>query len=143
MQALLALWDDLRTLPGPHLFVLRGVSMWPAVPDGSILAVHPCETSALRSGDLVTFRQRGSIVTHRVVEVTPSGAVLTWGDSLIAPDPLIAGVDVLGMATLIDRGSILRTAGVRLLARRVGAAMIRTMLGRADKRRTASMGSRG
>jgi signal peptidase len=137
MRVLLELWDDLRDKPGPFHFELRGVSMWPAAPEGSILAVTPCPSSALRAGELVTFRRDRRILTHRVVELGAGGQVVAWGDSLLRPDPPIAAADVLGRATVVRRGPMvslprpLAGAGRRLAgtfwiaARRAVAAALR------------------
>jgi signal peptidase len=126
MRVLLALWDELRDKPGPFHFELRGASMWPAAPEGSILAVAPCPASALREGDLVTFRRDRALITHRVVGLDPRGRVLAWGDSLLHPDPPIAPADVLGRATVVRRGPTLARWWIGwIAARRAGAAALR------------------
>lgn len=149
MSALLALWDELRARPGPFHLEMRGASMWPAAPEGSLLAVTPCAPGALRPGDLVTFRRRDTVVTHRVVAVRARGdaianvEVIAWGDSLLRPDPPIPAADVLGRAAVLRRGpTLLRPArgpaaaaraSLRtgwIAARRLGAAALR-LAGRA------------
>jgi signal peptidase len=125
LEALLALWEELRAAPGPYLFTMRGGSMWPAVPDGSILAVRPCPSHELAPGCMVTFRRAGTIVTHRVVEVNADGGVLAWGDSVLAPDAPIGRDDVLGEAVLVRRGPLRFPSQVRVAVRRVGAAVAR------------------
>ena len=138
MGALLALWDELRALPGPFHLEMRGASMWPAAPEGSLLAVHPCASTALRPGDLVTFRRGSTVVTHRVVAVAEDGRVTAWGDSLLRPDPPIPAADVLGRAAVLRRGSLVFRSGPGLAAaarasfwtgyvaaRRLGAALAR------------------
>jgi signal peptidase len=126
MSVVLALWDELRGRPGPFHFELRGVSLWPAAPEGSILAVSPCPASALRAGDLVTFRRDRRVITHRVIAVVEGDHVLAWGDSLLHPDPLIAPADVLGRATVVRRGPTLSRWWIGwIAARRVGAAALR------------------
>ena len=122
-QLLLALWDELRRLPGPHLFVLHGVSMWPAVPDGSLLAVRPCRGDELAPGDLVTFRRRATIVTHRVISVDSTGRVIARGDSVLSPDQPIEPEDVFGRATVVRRSSPWGRYDVRLVARRLITAL--------------------
>lgn len=130
MQLLVDLWDELRARPGPYSFTLLGASMWPAAPPGSVLSVGPCESRALLPGELVVFRHRGSIVTHRVVRVLEDGRVLSWGDSLLAPDGFIAPMDVLGKARIVTRASVF--VGWRsgwLLVRRTAAELIRLTRG--------------
>lgn len=125
LETLLALWDELRATPGPHQFVMRGSSMWPAVPDGSVLEVHPCSPTALRPGQMVTFRRLGTVVTHRVMSITPRGEVIAWGDSLLAPDEPIPARDVLGEARLVRSGSRRDQMGIRILVRRLLAGVHR------------------
>lgn len=126
MSVVLALWDELCGRPGPFHFELRGVSLWPAAPEGSILAVSPCPASALRAGDLVTFRRDHRVITHRVIAVVEGDRVLAWGDSLLRPDPLIAPADVLGRAIVVRRGPTLSRWWIGwIAARRVGAAALR------------------
>jgi len=122
MDVVLALWDELRARPGPFHFELRGVSLWPAAPEGSLLAVSPCAASALREGDLVTFRRAGRVITHRVIAVDEAGRVLAWGDSLLRPDPLIAPGDVLGRAAIVRRGPTIARWWIGWVAARRAAA---------------------
>lgn len=84
--------------------------MWPAVPGGSWLTVTPCEATSLRRGELVMFRARGLIITHRVIEVRHDGTVLTWGDSLLSPDAPIPHQDVFGRAEVCKRSAPLGRA---------------------------------
>jgi signal peptidase len=99
---------------------MRGASMWPAAPEGSVLAVTPCTAAALRPGDLVVFRLGAAVITHRVIGVDEGGRVRAWGDALLRPDPPIAPGDVLGRARVVQRG---RTGFVA--AQRLGAAALR------------------
>src|SRR5262249_5841110 len=106
MELLLSMWEELRSKAGPFHLRMRGTSMWPAVPEGSLIAVFPCPTGELRRGDLVTFRRGGSIVTHRVVRVDERGRVRAWGDSLATPDAWLEPPDVLGRGLVLERGSL-------------------------------------
>jgi signal peptidase I len=123
----LALWDELRATPGPHLFVMRGMSMWPSAPDGSVLAVRPCSSRDLAPGQMVTFRRAGMIVTHRVIHVDREGTVLAWGDAVLTPDARIGPADVLGAASLVGRGALGGPAAVRTVVRRLGAGIARAV----------------
>ncbi len=129
MDVILALWDELRASPGPFRFELRGASMWPAAPEGTLLAVSPCSVAALHPGDLVTFRRRGLVVTHRVIAVRDDGRVIAWGDSLLRPDAPIDPEDVLGRAVVVRRGPVLSRWWIGwVAARRAGAAALRLAL---------------
>jgi signal peptidase len=125
LEVILALWDELRAAPGPHRFVMRGVSMWPAVPEGSILEVRPCASRDLLPGQMVTFRRGNTVVTHRVRAIDERGRVAAWGDSVLRPDAPIEPDDVLGEATLVRRGRLRDRASVRLAVRRLLAEVAR------------------
>jgi signal peptidase len=82
----------------PHLlglvqgqaFVVRGSSMEPAVPLGSVAIVRPGDTATVAVGDVVTFHApNGTVVTHRVVgvETTDGLSFSTKGDASPAADP--------------------------------------------------------
>ena len=126
MAKVVALWDELRAQPGPFHLALRGQSMWPAAPEGSLLAVTPCPTSALRPGDMVTFRMGVRVLTHRVRRVLPTGHVVSWGDSLLEADPPIPPEDVLGRAETVRRGPLfVGRPRLRLTVRRLLASLAR------------------
>lgn len=140
MGALLALWDELRARGEPIHAEMRGASMWPAAPEGSVLAVTPCPSTELHPGDLVVFRLGAAVITHRVIGVDEGGRVRAWGDALLRPDPPIAPGDVLGRARVVRRGSMILPAPSRaraslrtgfVAAQRLGAAALRL----ADARR--------
>jgi signal peptidase len=60
--------------------VLTG-SMEPAISVGSVVAIKPVDSDALRVGDVICFRFGDSmLVTHRIVNVTAEG-FLTKGDA--------------------------------------------------------------
>jgi signal peptidase len=77
LLALVLLCLAVLVTPLPEYFgwqllpVLSG-SMEPAIPVGSIVAVHPVPARALHVGDVITFADRGNpdvLVTHRVVSL--------------------------------------------------------------------------
>jgi signal peptidase len=77
---------------GMNFFTIYGGSMMPAIPIGSVVAVKSVEASAIKVGDIITFRtgtEADKVVTHRVVEVSNDSGVLrfrTAGDSNAKPD---------------------------------------------------------
>lgn len=107
MRLLLEMWDEIVSRDAPVTLRMRGSSMWPAVPDQSVLSVAPCASGALQRGDLATFRSGEVLITHRVVRVHEGGDLTTWGDSVLRPDPRIAAGDVLGKATVLERAPAL------------------------------------
>jgi signal peptidase len=77
---------------GMNFFTIYGGSMMPTIPIGSVVAVKSVEASAIKVGDIITFRtgtEADKVVTHRVVEVSNDSGALgfrTAGDSNAKPD---------------------------------------------------------
>jgi signal peptidase len=77
---------------GVNFFTVYGGSMVPAIPIGSIVAAKSVEASAIKVGDIITFRtgtEADNVVTHRVVEVSNGGGALSFrtaGDNNANPD---------------------------------------------------------
>jgi len=77
---------------GMNFFTIYGGSMMPTIPIGSVVAVKSVEASAIKVGDIITFRagiEADKVVTHRVVEVSNGSGALcfrTAGDSNANPD---------------------------------------------------------
>jgi len=77
---------------GMNFFAIYGGSMMPTIPIGSIVAVKSVEASAIKVGDIITFRtdtEAHKVVTHRVVEVSNDSGALSFrtaGDSNANPD---------------------------------------------------------
>lgn len=82
---------------GPRLgitpVVLRGNSMAPTAPVGSLVIARSVAEDELAPGDIVTFRtDRGTYVTHRITRLVerPDGLYLeTKGDANATTDPQI------------------------------------------------------
>ncbi|MCU0504857.1 MAG: signal peptidase I [Chloroflexi bacterium] len=71
--------------------VIRGASMEPAIPRGSMILVTAGPDRAIAAGDVISFREaNATIVTHRVVAIAGTGdaALLTTkGDANTDRDP--------------------------------------------------------
>lgn len=79
------------------MFVATG-SMEPDLPAGSVVVAHAQEEYQM--GDVISFRQGGAVVTHRIVEVTAEG-YRTAGDANNAPDrETVPATAVLGKVVL-------------------------------------------
>jgi signal peptidase I len=82
---------------GHTLMIIRGASMEPAIPLGSLVATRPVDPGDVRVGDVVTVRAKnGALITHRVVSITDSGGashLRLHGDANHTPDadPVAAG----------------------------------------------------
>ena len=74
--------------------VIRGGSMEPAIPIGSLVFVQNVDSAAIRVGDVVTIKADNDVVfTHRVIGITTSGDALsfqTQGDANESPDVALA-----------------------------------------------------
>jgi signal peptidase I len=87
---------------GQQVFIVRGSSMSPTIPLGSLVAARAIAPDAVAAGDIVTMRlPSGTVVTHRVVRTvdTSDGLALeTRGDANQASDGgLIPAAAVIGV----------------------------------------------
>ena len=87
---------------------VTGQSMKPLVPSGARIVVRPVDPEALRSGDIVYFKNAlGAVVLHRIVRVDRDAVrgkrFRTKGDALIAFDDPVSPEMVLGRAERIER----------------------------------------
>jgi signal peptidase len=90
--ALMALVVLPAVLPalGHQVFIVRGASMEPAIPLGSVVLVHRLDPQDIQNGEVVTYRSaNGTVVTHRVTSIAnESGLTFTTkGDASQAADP--------------------------------------------------------
>ncbi|HEY4767615.1 MAG TPA: signal peptidase I [Candidatus Limnocylindria bacterium] len=74
-------------------FIIRGGSMEPAIPLGSLVSLDFPPANAIRAGDVVTITaENGVVITHRVVRAVelPEGRLFeVKGDANSAPDPTL------------------------------------------------------
>jgi signal peptidase len=55
---------------GYQLYIIKSASMSPTLDTGSIiLSKKPTDATSLEVGDIVTFSQAGTTITHRIIEV--------------------------------------------------------------------------
>lgn len=82
---------DLAPLLGHDVFIIRGGSMSPAIPLGSLVIDERVAPSDVHAGDVVTVRAHDTVlVTHRVLSVEEGAegrSVQLKGDFNPAPDP--------------------------------------------------------
>jgi signal peptidase len=88
---LVAVISLLAPIAGLRPFVIRGASMEPSIPRGSIVLATDGPDRPIAPGDVISFREaNGTIVTHRVVGVAGVGddtLLTTKGDANGAADP--------------------------------------------------------
>ena len=94
-----ATWD------GYSPFVIRGGSMEPAIPLGSLVLVRPIDPASVGVGDVLTIRtDGGQVFTHRVVALVESGgerSFQTRGDANAKPDPqAVPGRAIVGVVAV-------------------------------------------
>lgn len=99
---------------GPRLghpsLVIRGASMQPAIPLGSLVVLEPGVPADLRVGDVVAFQAtNATTVTHRVTRLASLGPTPyfgTKGDANAEADPLITPVSaIIGRVSLVVPGA--------------------------------------
>ena len=116
---------------GFEALVIRGGSMEPAIPLGSLVLVES-EPDVIRAGDVIAYHAGQVVVTHRVVGVNEDGGFQTRGDANPAVDPqpvaadaLVGRVDaalpLLGylawmLGTMLGLTALVCTAGTLLVA---------------------------
>lgn len=85
---------------GRHMYVVRGGSMEPAIPIGSIVVVHAMDPATVQVGEVVTYQTAtGTVVTHRVTAIEPGSELRfqTKGDASGAADPSsISASEIVG-----------------------------------------------
>ncbi len=95
--ALLALLPHVLPPLDRQMFIVRGSSMVPAVPLGSLAITAKVDPSHIQAGDVITFHgTNGTIVTHRVLSIVDGqNAFQTKGDASAATDPTPVAHDAL------------------------------------------------
>lgn len=81
---------------GRSIFIIRGASMTPTIPLGSLIAVAPVDPKAIAVGDVITVKGANKVVyTHRVVAINNAidePRFVLKGDANDAPDGGLAEV---------------------------------------------------
>jgi len=79
-----------------------GYSMMPILQDGDVVSIQKVSLESLRINDIICFRQKNRLVTHRVVYKTKS-YVITKGDNNPVSDGKILKNKILGKISAIER----------------------------------------
>jgi signal peptidase I len=148
----------LGTLPGGYrpLVVLSG-SMEPVMPTGSLILTKSIDPSAIRVGDVITFRLHNmnfasDLATHRVVAVATGSAgreFVTQGDANSGPDMApVPAADLVGRVAMVSvtGGAIARFVRtplfVMLLVAVAAGLAVLTLHDKVVRRRAGSIRSR-
>ena len=79
--------NEVPTFFGYKSFVIVSGSMLPELQIGDIVVIKPVEEGTLKEGDIISFREGNSIVTHRIDHVIDSGKrFITKGDANSSED---------------------------------------------------------
>ncbi len=118
--------DALR-LCGTLRLEVRGWSMLPAVWPGDTLVIERVEGYRISKGDLVLFNRDRRLFVHRVVTTGVDGSsVLTQGDAMLAPDPVVQESELLGRVSMILRkGKSIAPRRNQSFSARAVAALVR------------------
>ena len=74
---------------GIYIFNIVSESMEPTLDINDVVVVQKCEPSQLQIGDIITFQQNESIISHRIINITKEKGNLkfqTKGDNNKIPD---------------------------------------------------------
>lgn len=102
MAARALLGQELPGLFGYSSLVVMSGSMEPAISAGDLLIIR--REATYQEGEVVSFSDNGSYITHRLVGQT-DGGFITQGDSNNVPDPdLIHAEQIVGRVVLVIPG---------------------------------------
>lgn len=93
---------DLAAHTSPLRLRVNGVSMVPLLKSGDYVTVEPVPYPSLCVGDVIAFRHGRDTITHRIVALTPQGA-LTLGDNFHKLDPIVAPEMILGRVVAVEK----------------------------------------
>lgn len=106
---------------------VTGWSMLPAVWPGDLLTIQRATSGEVSEGDIVLFCRDRRLFAHRVVRKnSEDSAILTRGDALPAPDPVVREHELLGKVSLIVRnGRCIAPTSTLRLSERLVAGLVR------------------
>jgi signal peptidase I len=105
---------------------VTGWSMLPTVWPGDTLLVERASSDEVSEGDIVLYGRDRRLVVHRVVrKVSPGSGILTRGDAMPRPDPLVSGNDVLGrISSILRNGKCIEPGRTLRFSSRAVAALV-------------------
>jgi signal peptidase I len=97
----------------PVMLQVVSGSMSPLLQPGDSIYMEFTPPESLKRGDIVVFHKGDTLVTHRLISISPRGC-LTKGDALLRCDPPIDRTDIAGRVVAFDhKGKVIRLAGWR------------------------------
>lgn len=68
-------------------YIISTESMQPTLNKGDVIIIKKAKKEDLKENDIITYKDKGEIITHRIVEIKPNGnRYITKGDNNIAKD---------------------------------------------------------
>ena len=100
--------------------------MLPSVFPGDTLLVERSDGHEVAEGDIVIFSRDRRLFAHRVIGRSNQAEVVTQGDAMRAPDPLVRRGEMLGKVLLISRnGKFIQPRKRMRISERAVAALVR------------------
>ncbi len=87
-------------------FQATGQSMHPFIKNGQVIVIQPMDSNALRTGDVVFFRNKSSessYVAHRLIAKQKDGVLITKGDARKETDEPVNPNQVLGKVVTVEK----------------------------------------
>ena len=107
---------------------VTGWSMLPAIWPGDILELERAKGGELSKGQIILFSRDRRLFVHRILK-TDGSTMVTRGDSMPHPDPVVTGKELLGRVTGIERDERCIPPSTRLsFWQRVVAGLVRCSL---------------
>lgn len=104
---------------------VMGWSMLPAIWPGDILEFERAKRGELSQGEIILFSRDRRFFVHRILK-TDGRIIVTRGDAMPHPDPVVASQELLGRITCIERDQKWIQPSTRLsFSERVVAGLVR------------------
>ena len=105
---------------------VTGWSMLPAIWPGDTLEVEITKREELSAGDVVLFTRERRLFAHRVLRTNDHG-IITHGDAMPQPDPLVDKNELLGrVAGIVRNGKLIQPSKTLSLSQRAVAGVARS-----------------
>lgn len=105
---------------------VTGWSMLPAIWPGDIVEFERAKPSRLGKGEIILFSRDRRLFVHRILK-SDGSTIVTRGDAMPQPDPVVSDKQLLGRVTSIERDGQCIQPGTRLsFSERVVAGVVRS-----------------
>ena len=87
--------------PYPMATITSG-SMWPMLKEGDLILIQSIPKEAIKTGDVVVWRNPKGFTIHRVVKLNEN-TLVTRGDANFKDDEPVAYADVIGRTVMLGK----------------------------------------